>query len=70
MKEIVCPKCRGIGKYMAMGQEPCDKCAGTGKDPKSNLWAKACIKCNSMGKIASCKYIDCDFCRGRKLISI
>lgn len=59
-----CPQCNGKGSYLAMGEEPCPNCAGTGRDTRSDLWAEPCLKCNGKGRVTYCRNFPCTSCHG------
>ena len=48
----ICNGCSGRGRYQVMGEEPCYKCNGIGRDTNSEFWAMPCIACNGSGKKA------------------
>lgn len=70
-KTVRCPTCDGTGKELAMGEETCDQCAGTGRDKNSDLWAEPCRKCNGKGRVSYCRRTNtCRQCNGSGVIEI
>ncbi len=59
-----CPICDGTGRSTFMGEETCGKCAGSGRDVKSNLWNQPCRKCNGRGRVPTGGYQKCRHCGG------
>lgn len=59
-----CPYCNGKGSCLAMGEELCPRCAGTGRDTKSDCWSEPCLQCNGKGKVTYCRQMPCVSCRG------
>ena len=54
-KKSKCFQCDGTGHRLIMGEEPCPRCGGTGRDKRSNCWSKACGNCNGVGKVSFCR---------------
>jgi len=60
MPKVRCHMCGGRGSHQITGTEPCSKCAGTGRDISSDLWAETCTKCNGSREQV---YLRKDICR-------
>ena len=63
-KKEVCNSCGGKGYYDSIGDEPCDDCAGTGRDVNSDLWSEPCRGCNGSGKKCVWRKNVCSSCSG------
>lgn len=61
---VPCGSCNGQGSINTMGEETCPRCAGTGRDNKSDLWSEPCLQCNGRGKVYYCRHVPCRSCRG------
>lgn len=64
-----CPSCNGKGSHLAMGEEPCPHCAGTGRDTKSDCWAEPCRFCNGKRRQPYCRNVPCKNCRGSGIVN-
>jgi DnaJ-class molecular chaperone len=59
-----CRTCNGKGYYSVIGEEPCSKCAGSGRNTRSNCWAQYCTKCNGKGRVPYARNLRCRDCGG------
>lgn len=46
-----CTECGGTGKIQVTGTKYCDRCAGTGRNMKSNCYSAPCIAGCDRGKV-------------------
>lgn len=65
MPTTVCTSCNGKKGHDEMGERPCQYCAGTGRNTRSNLFHAPCNKCNGSGMKAYCEFVKCTTCNGR-----
>ena len=59
-----CEMCHGKGYYLAMGEETCGSCFGSGRDLRSTLYHGTCKTCNGKGRYAYCRNVTCKKCGG------
>lgn len=68
MPQKVCPSCRGSGKEDVIAPtryEPCQYCAGIGRDKSSELLAEPCMYCKGTGRqIVVPAKSSCRMCNG------
>jgi DnaJ-class molecular chaperone len=67
--KTTCRACNGSGSYLAMGEELCPGCAGTGRDKNSDLWSEPCRQCNGKRRVPYCRKVLCKTCRGTGQVS-
>lgn len=57
-----CYYCGGKGWVDTIGDETCFKCAGTGRDVHSDLWAEPCGRCDGKGTVTYARREPCRAC--------
>jgi DnaJ-class molecular chaperone len=68
MPERKCYTCGGRGSVDTIGEEPCQYCAGSGRDTKSDCWSEPCRYCNGKGRVVYNRRATCNACHGRGTI--
>jgi RecJ-like exonuclease len=63
-----CHQCNGRGKMQVIGNFPCNKCAGTGREYTHGVGLDPffpCGYCRGTGKVTETRYQHCRYCNGR-----